>query len=111
MKESPHGASVVPTVAVTIAMAALSVGGLGTSMPWNAAPQSGGAGTPETQKRLGAGVRSEYGVGGDAGRVVVGEPGEQPRTDNRQQCAETEPVAPEALHVAPSLVPLTPVGV
>ena len=47
MNESPHGASVVPTVAVTIAMAALSVGRLGTSMPWNAAPQSGFASTPE----------------------------------------------------------------
>ena len=47
MKESPHGASVVPTVAVTIATAAPLAGMVGTSMPWTAAPQSGWASTPE----------------------------------------------------------------
>ena len=47
MNESPHGASVVPRVAVTMAMASLLAGRLGTSMPWTAAPQSGWASTPD----------------------------------------------------------------
>ncbi len=47
MKERPHGASVVPTVAVTMAMASLLAGTLGTSRPCAAAPQSGWASTPD----------------------------------------------------------------
>ena len=47
MNESPHGASVVPTVAVTIAMVPPLAGRLGTSKPWTAAPQSGCASTPD----------------------------------------------------------------
>ena len=48
MKVSPHGASVVPTVAVTMAMALPFPGTLGTRSPCSAAPQSGWASTPET---------------------------------------------------------------
>ena len=47
MKARPHGASVVPTVAVTMAMALPFPGTLGTSRPCSAAPQSGWASTPE----------------------------------------------------------------
>jgi hypothetical protein len=68
-------------------------------------------GQQQHPQQLVAVVRSEDRVGGDPGRIVVGQAGEQPRTDHRQQCAETEPVAPEALHVAWSRVPLPPVGV
>ncbi len=71
----------------------------------------GDGGQQQDPQQLVAVVRSEYGVGGDPGRIVVGQAGEQPRTDHRQQSAETEPLAPEALHVALSPVPLTRVGV
>ena len=47
MKDSPHGASVVPTVAVTIAMDSAPAGMVGTSVPCTAAPQSGWASTPD----------------------------------------------------------------
>ena len=48
MNASPHGASVVPTVAVTMATAAPLPGMVGTSRPCTAAPQSGWASTPDT---------------------------------------------------------------
>ena len=48
MNDSPHGASVVPRVAVTIAIDSLPVGMVGTSVPCTAAPQSGWASTPDT---------------------------------------------------------------
>ncbi len=41
MKLSPHGASVVPTVAVTITMASLVSGIVGVTRPVAACPQSG----------------------------------------------------------------------
>ena len=48
----------------------------------------GDGGEQEHPQQLVAVVRAEDRVGGDAGRVVVGEAGEQPRTDHRQQRAE-----------------------
>ena len=48
----------------------------------------GDGGEQEHPQQLVAVVRAEDRVGRDAGRVVVGQPGEQPRTDHRQQCAE-----------------------
>ena len=48
MKDRPHGAKVVPSVAVTIAMASPVIGMLGTTVPRRAAPQSGPAMKPDT---------------------------------------------------------------
>ena len=47
MKLRPHGASVVPTVAVASRTACLVVGNDGTTLPWIAALQSGWASTPD----------------------------------------------------------------
>ena len=47
MNDSPHGASVVPNVAVTIAIASPVIGMVGTTVPRSAAPQSGWAMKPE----------------------------------------------------------------
>ena len=47
MNDSPHGASVVPRVAVTMAMASPVIGMVGTTVPRSAAPQSGCARNPE----------------------------------------------------------------
>ena len=48
MNASPHGASVVPTVATATSTASRLSGMLGTTRPLAAAPQSGWASTPET---------------------------------------------------------------
>ena len=48
MNASPHGASVVPSVATTTSMPSRVPGRLGTTSPRAAAPQSGCASTPET---------------------------------------------------------------
>ena len=48
-------------------------------------------GQQQHPQQLVAVIRAEYRVGGDAGRVVVGEAGEQPGADHRQQCADTQP--------------------
>ena len=47
MNDRPHGASVVPSVAVTIAMAGPVIGMVGMTVPRSAAPQSGCAMRPE----------------------------------------------------------------
>ena len=68
-------------------------------------------GQQQHPQQLVAVVRTEYRVGRDPGRVVVGQAGEQPRTDDRQQRAETETLAPEAFHgVAPSPASLRLIG-
>ena len=48
MNDRPQGASVVPNVAVTIAIAAPVIGMVGTNVPCRAAPQSGLAMKPDT---------------------------------------------------------------
>ena len=55
-------------------------------------------GEQQHPQQLVAVVGAENRVRGDAGRVVIGESGEQTRTDDRQQCAEGKPFAAGAIH-------------
>ena len=89
-----------------------SLPGDDTHACWQAVQEhEGDGGRQQHPQQLVPVVRPKCGVGGDPGRAVVGETREQPRTDHRQQCTETEPVAPEAFHVSLSLVPLRPTRV
>ena len=65
----------------------------------------GDGGEQEHPQQLVAVLGAEHRVGGDPGRVVVGEAGEQPRAHDRHQCPEREPFPPRAPHVTSPAVP------
>ena len=56
MNDSPHGASVVPSVAVTITIASPVIGMLGTTVPRSAAAQSAAAAMNESVRRVRADI-------------------------------------------------------